>query len=109
MRKSKTGVTKKANTPIVYVAKSKIHGRGLFAARPIRAGEVIGRVKARRTTTDGAYVLWLSEDRAVEVRCELRFINHSDRPNASYYDSLEVIALRNIRTDEEITHNYESE
>jgi hypothetical protein len=95
---------KKSN---VYVARSRIHGRGLFAACRIAEGEVIGRVKAAPTRNDGPYVLWLSEDEAVQVRCEFRFINHSDTPNACYYDSLEVVALRDIQPGEEITHDYD--
>lgn len=93
--------------PHIYVGHSKIHRRGLFAARRIQAGERIGRVRAARATTDGPYVLWLDENRAIRVRCKLRFINHSEEPNARYLDSGEVIAIRAIRPGEEITHNYD--
>jgi len=48
----------------------------------------------------------LDEALAVEVTCDLKFINHSDRPNACYYDDLSVVALRDIETGEEITHDY---
>ena len=89
-----------------FVAASRIHGKGLFAAAPISAGTVIGRLKTRSAKRDGTYVLWLSETRGVEVLCDLRFINHSVRPNACYYDDLSVVALRNIRKGEEITHDY---
>jgi uncharacterized protein len=54
-------------------------------------------------------VLWLTARKAVEVQCQLKYINHSAEPNAIYYDTLEVIALRDIKRDEEITHNYDSE
>jgi len=37
---------------------------------------------------------------------DLRFINHSDEPNAAYYDTLEVCALTDIAPGEEITHDY---
>lgn len=95
--------------PIVYVDKSRIHGQGLFARKRIRAGELIGQIEGVPTTTDGPYVLWLSARKAVEVQCHLKYINHSDEPNAIYYDTLEVIALRDIDRGEEITHNYEVE
>jgi SET domain-containing protein len=90
----------------VYVAESPIHGRGLFARRRIKAGEVIGKVKGSRTRRDGPHVLWLNEKEGVHVKCDLRFINHSDRPNACYYDTLEVVALCTIHKHEEITHDY---
>ena len=92
--------------PSVYVAPSSIHGLGLFAAEKIECNRVIGWLRGRTCVEDGSHVLWLSEDRAIEVLCDLRFINHSDQPNACYYDDLSVVALRDIAPDEEITHNY---
>ncbi len=91
----------------VYVGESPIHGKGLFAKCDIPKDAVIGVIKGVAAKRDGPYVLWLSEDEGIRVRCNLRFINHSKRPNAAYYDTLEVIALRDISRDEEITHNYE--
>jgi SET domain-containing protein len=52
--------------------------------------------------------LWISERQGIEVICDLKYINHSQRPNACYYDDLSVIALRDIAPDEEITHDYGS-
>ena len=51
-------------------------------------------------------MLWLSEHEAIEVTCDLRYINHSDEPNACYYDDRSVMALTDIPAHEEITHNY---
>ena len=79
-----------------YVARSDIHGKGLFAAHPIAAGTVIGWLEGRPARRDGRYVLWISSSEAIEVTCELRYINHSDHPNACYYDDLSVVALRDI-------------
>lgn len=89
-----------------YVARSRIHGKGLFAARPIKAGEVIGHVKGRKTRKDGPHVLWLSEEEGLLVTCDLRFINHDSQPNAAYYNDRSVVALRDIEAHEEITHDY---
>ena len=93
---------------ITYVDKSDIHGNGLYARIPIRKGAVIGKLQGRPTRVDGSYVLWLTEKEGFEVSCNLKYINHSDHPNACYYDDLTVVALRNIARGEEITHNYES-
>ena len=95
-------------TASTYVANSNIHGKGLFAGVHISAGTVIGWLAGIPTSIDGAYVLWLSEIKAVEVTCDLRYINHSDLPNACYYDDLSVIALCDIQPHVEITHNYAS-
>lgn len=96
--------------PLVIVKKSKIHGNGLFARKNIKAGEIIGEVKGRTTKKDGPYVLWMENmKRGVEVSCILKYINHNQKANACYYDDLTVVALKNIKKGEEITHNYGEE
>lgn len=97
------------NNSKTFVAESNIHGRGLFASYEIKEGERIGVARGEKTTQDGEYVLWLSEDEGVKVNCDLRFINHDDNPNACYYETLDVVALKNIQPGEEITHNYKQE
>ena len=89
-----------------YVAESPVHGRGLYAARIIKEGEVLGKLKGKPTTVDGPHVLWITERRGFRVSCDLRFINHSKTPNAIYYDDLTVVALRDIAPGEEIMHDY---
>ena len=91
-----------------YVAASAIHGKGLFANSAIAGGDIIGWLNGKPCSTDGAYVLWISERQGIEVLCDLRYINHADDPNACYYDDLSVVALRDIEPHEEITHNYNS-
>ena len=91
---------------LTYVAYSPIHGKGLFARQYIGAGEIIGRIDGVPTSTDGEHVLWIDESRGFHVQCDLRYINHSEEPNAVYYDTLEVCALTDIAPGEEITHDY---
>lgn len=99
-------IQKRSNNPLVSVSNSAIHGKGLFAKKPIRAGQLIGIAQGQLTKNDGPHVLWLSEKQGFEVHCYLRYINHDDHPNAAYYETLEVYALRDIAIGEEITHNY---
>jgi len=89
-----------------YVAASGIHGKGLFAGRFFRKGTIIGWLKGETCARDGTYVLWIDADLGIEVTCSFRYINHADDPNACYYDDLSVVALRDIRPGEEITHDY---
>jgi len=88
------------------VARSPIHGKGLFANSFIEEGAVIGTIQGARTSEDGMYTLWLEEDHAVHMLCEFKYINHSNEPNVVLYDTLEVCALRDIQPGEEITHDY---
>lgn len=94
------------SNPIIFVDDSPIHGKGLFARTFISAGEVIGTIEGEYTASDGDYVLWLDEQKGILVDSDLRYINHSDNPNAAYYDDLKVYALKDIHPGEEITHNY---
>ena len=92
---------------LVYVKDSGIHGKGLFAKKSIKAGVVIGELKGKPAKDDGPYVLWLDDDKnGFEVNNVFKYINHDCKPNACYYDDLTVVALRNIKKDEEITHHY---
>ena len=91
---------------LIYVSDSAIHGKGLFARKHISAGEIIGVLDGVPTSKDGEHVLWLDERRGFHVKCDLRYINHSDEPNAVYYDTLEVCALTDIAPGDEITHDY---
>ena len=94
------------NQPAIYVGSSPIHGKGLFAKINIAKGSVIGYLTGKKTRRNGSHVLWLNDETGFKVSCNLKYINHSDTPNACYYDDLSVVALRDINADEEITHNY---
>ena len=95
-----------------FVAESPIHGLGLFAAEPIRPTTLLGRFEGKRTTRDGGNVLWVrSSDgswNGIDVRNDLRFVNHSDKPNA-IFEGVELWSLRTIREGEEITLHYGGE
>ncbi len=90
------------------IKKSKIHGRGLFARRPLERGAVLGkcRTSPNRNATPTAYTLWLNEEHCVDVLCKFRYINHSKRPNVVYYDDLTVVALKPIKPGDELVHDY---
>ena len=101
---------KTLNIPKTVVRESEIHGKGLFAAEDIKAGQLVGKIKGRKTDKDGPYVLWLNVDGdksdGMQVLCSLKYINHSKKPNVAYYDDRTVVALKNISADQELTHDY---
>ena len=98
---SSTGPT----LPRLVVQPSGIHGRGLFAAEPISAGTLVGWCEVEPADPPGPHTLWC-ETGPVNVVCDLRFTNHSADPNVVYYDTLRVVALRDIAVGEELTYNY---
>ena len=106
-----------------YVDKSPIHGKGLFAAKPIKKDTVVWRfdpsvdvripkdivdtwhrdVKAKVThycvlADDGCYIMSLDDS---------KYINHSKQPNISMFGLYnDIVALRDIGKDEEIVSQY---
>jgi len=93
----------------VVARTSPVHGRGVFALRRFREGQYIGTFEGSPTTKDGTYVLWVIEDDGSEtgIRGEndLRFLNHSRRPNAELRAD-DLHALRNIQPGAEICIHY---
>ena len=94
---------------LVSVSKSRIHGRGLFAALHIPKDTLIGRYEGLRTKSEGSYVLWVESECGhwigIKGSNELRFVNHSDEPNAAFFGE-ELWSLRPIPRGEEVTHDY---
>ncbi len=93
----------------IAVGSSPIHGRGVFARRRIRNGARVGDFEGRETKRNGTHVLWvLAEDgREVGIRGEneLRFLNHSQHPNAEFRGA-SLYAVRNIQPGQEVTIDY---
>lgn len=106
----------------VLVGKSKIHGKGLYAMKRIPAKRKIGslagkiiskkaaREKAKQNESISIVELWNGKalDASV-ISNELRYINHSCRPNTymrTFGNHVEFYALRSIKPNEELTCNY---
>lgn len=94
---------------VVRVARSQIHGRGLFAVRGIEADEYIGTFHGPRVDEDGPHVLWVYDENGDAVGRKggnlLRFLNHASGFNARF-EGLDLYACRAIATGEEITIHY---
>ncbi len=95
-----------------YVAKSPIHGLGVFAARFLEEGEFLGYYEGPQTMKDGTYVLWCEDEDGeffgIDGKNDLRYLNHSPDPNAVFYGE-ELVALRGIEPGEEICFHYGEE
>ena len=96
---------------VVYVAKSGIHGTGLFASRKIAAGEYIGTFAGPEARRDGVYVLWVYDSDNADTpvgrsgRNLLRYLNHATPCNAEF-DGFDLYARTMIQHDAEITIDY---
>lgn len=94
---------------VVCVARSPIHGRGVFAVRGIEAGEYIGTFHGPRVDNDARHVLWVYDGQGNVIGRKgvnlLRFLNHDPAFNAAFVD-FDLYACRTIATGEEITIDY---
>lgn len=112
----------------IYTAPSHIPGagRGVFASIPIRKGDIIEQCPYLPIPDHEAehisesflitYIYYLGEakDNPVLLLGYGSLYNHSDTPNAYYREQpdqqvMDIIAVRDIGRDEEITLNYNPE
>jgi len=93
----------------VSAESSPIHGTGLFAVRRFRRDAYVATFEGRPTTRDGTHVLWVQNDDGTEIgirgQNDLRFLNHSSKPNAEFRGD-RLYALRNVQRGEELTIDY---
>lgn len=102
-------------------AKSKIEGRGLFAIKPIKKGEIVaikgGHIVGWKTLKKhekliGASYLQIADNfvlaplKKSEVEKVMMFLNHSCNPNVGVRGEITFVAMRNIKAGEELTTDY---
>ena len=108
-------------SPKTEIKQSKIEGRGLFAAKPIKKGEIIGikwgYIFDRNTLnkikeevgdsyfqiSDNFFIGPITKD---QIKESMMFLNHSCEPNAGMEGNIVFIAMRDIKSGEEITIDY---
>lgn len=108
------------------VRRSPIHGRGVFAAMPIRKGTRIIEYKGRRVDWDWAsaayaqdegepthtFLFELDDGRVIDANQRgnaARWINHSCDPNCQAVEEdgrVYIEAIRKIRAGEELGYDY---
>ncbi len=97
----------------VFVAPCPV-GRGLFAERPFRHGELILRLDGPRYeredpihfTEEGANLLQTGLKSYIMLQPPGVFANHSCDPNAGIAENRRMIAIRDIAPGEEICFDY---
>lgn len=94
------------------VRSSAIHGQGVFSLNTMQTGDYLGRYEGPSTLENDTYVLWIENDHGEWEGCdgqnELKYLNHSDRPNAEF-DGLDLYAIADIKPGDEVTFDYGEE
>jgi len=106
---------------LLWVGKSRIAGKGLFTAQEIKKetrilqyiGEKITKAEsAKRLAQGNAYIFAFNDHWDIDgrvLRNKARYINHSCDPNCEVHmtsRTIWIVALRDIKTGEELTFNY---
>jgi hypothetical protein len=89
-------------------------GRGLFADQSYKAGDEILRFEGRTVPAqlvaamgdEECYMIQIGRDLYLEPQAPGRYTNHSCAPNAAIKDDYRLVALSDIRADEQICFDY---
>ena len=109
-------------SPKTELRQSKIHGRGLFATAAIakdeivavKGGHIVDRETLRREIKPrlGPVEIQIDHDLFIapvtddERELSMLYTNHSCEPNIGLRGEITFVAMRDIRTGEELTHDW---
>jgi hypothetical protein len=109
-------------SPKTQVRTSNIHGRGLFAMADIAKDEIVavkgGHIVDRKTLREkitpqlGPVEIQIDNDLFIAPTTEeeredsMLYSNHSCNPNLGVRGEITFVAMREIRADEELTHDW---
>lgn len=103
----------------IEVRYSPIHGQGMFACAPVKAGEVVliwggtvfteAEIRAGKANPLSMSILdeglYLADTAKSQDSVDY-YLNHSCDPNVWMQDAITLIARRNIEPNEELTADY---
>lgn len=100
---------------MIKVNATQNKGLGLFATRPIKKGEVVLIIRGELVKYTPENISKYTEDRMWHVSYDEviiaespgRYTNHSCNPNCGVKRLVEIVAMRDINADEEITIDYD--
>lgn len=100
----------------IYLGKSGIHGKGIFAKKDIKKDERICHIEGKRVTQFSktekealSIPNWFGMSRKIWIDPEgtiFRYLNHSCSPNAAVIGTRTLVAMRDMRKDEEVVIDY---
>lgn len=99
----------------LYIANSKVHGKGVFAKKDFKKGETIFTIKGKivhwevrnqEESLHGPDWIGINKQSWMDPLGPAKYLNHSCRPNAGIKGRFRVIALKDTKAKEEITIDY---
>jgi SET domain-containing protein len=97
----------------IVVKKSKINGKGVFAKRDFKKGEIIlqwnpkiiTKIESDKLTIKQKNYLFHEKNKYFLMQVPEKYVNHSCEPNTTAKDKSDI-AKRDIKKGEEITSSY---
>ena len=99
----------------IHVGESKIEGKGIFATKDIKKGEIVGTIKGPNMykvninledALSNPNWIGFKMHNWVNPVTPYEFLNHSCDPNTGIKGHKRMIALHNIKKGEEVTIDY---
>lgn len=105
------------DNPKVIVKDTEFMGKGLFADKGIKKGEIIADWTGSKiyeadkcsSLPKGVadYAIQFEEHKWIDTESIGRYINHSCEPNCGIKGKFQIVTMRDIREGEELTFDYE--
>jgi len=99
----------------IIIKKSKIHGRGVFANRDFKKGEIVLKWDISRTIPEKEfrmlseqekiYTSFTEKGRYFMMQSPAKYVNSSCQSNTTVKNFCDI-AIKNIKKGDEITSNY---
>lgn len=99
----------------IYIATSKIAGKGVMAGENIKKGELIRYVKGKiklfvpkneKDSQVGPNWIGIGKNKWIDPDYPHQYLNHSCEPNSGIKGKVAMMATKNIKEGEEITVDY---
>lgn len=98
-------ICRRDQTSTIAVRPSPIHGRGLFAIRPLPKGTLVGVFGGPVMPERDEYSVPV-DGMHIDVMGPLRYMNHAREPNCEVADQLRVYVTRDVEANDELVIDY---
>ncbi|OGI68052.1 hypothetical protein A2738_02585 [Candidatus Nomurabacteria bacterium RIFCSPHIGHO2_01_FULL_42_15] len=100
----------------IYIGESKLHGKGIFAKKDIKKGDIVFIIKGEKVNflihnkkqakIAGFNWIGIRKNTWINPINHGLYINHSCEPNCAIKGRVTAAAIRDIKKNEEITFDY---
>lgn len=90
----------------IYYKNTKNYGKSIFVAKNFKKGETVFIVCGPIIKKPSIYTVPIDFDLYIDPMPPGKILNHSCEPSCGIKNRTEVVAMRNLKKDEEITIDY---